>query len=90
MHAVVVRVAIGDPEVAAKGLREQIIPRVSKAPGFITGHWTQSDDGSDGLSMIVFESEEAARAVADQVRNGPVPETVTIESVDVRKVVGNA
>jgi hypothetical protein len=91
MHAVVVRVKIGDVEVARKGLREEVLPRVSQAPGFVAGYWTASDDGHDGLSMAVFESEDAARAAAEMVRTGTVrPETVTLESVEVREVVEHA
>jgi hypothetical protein len=91
MHAVVVRVSIGDVETAQKGLREQVVPRVSSAPGFVAAYWTRADDGSNGLSMLVFESEDAARAAAEQVRTGTVmPETVTLESAEVREVVANA
>ena len=91
MHAVVVRVSIGDPETAQKGLREQVIPRVSQAPGFVAGYWTRADDGSNGLSMIIFESEEGARAAAEQLQSGAViPETVTLESAEVREVIEHA
>jgi hypothetical protein len=41
--------------------------------------------------MVVFESEEAARAAAEGIRTSPViPETVTLESVEVREVVEQA
>jgi hypothetical protein len=89
MHAVVVRVSISDVERAQAQLREQVVPQVSAAPGFVAGYWTRSDGGQDGLSMIVFESEEAARAVAGRIP-GQVPDTVTLESVDVREVVEHA
>jgi hypothetical protein len=92
MHAVVVKVNIGDPETAQPQLREQVIPRVSQAPGFVAGYWTRSEDGHGGLSMIVFESEEGARRAAEMIQ-GPEamrPESVTLESVEVREVVGNA
>ena len=93
MHAVVARVSIwGDLETAQQLLRDQVIPRVSQAPGFVAGYWTRSDDGRDGLSMIVFDSEEGARHAAQMIQ-GPEamrPETVTVESVEVREVVGNA
>jgi hypothetical protein len=39
--------------------------------------------------MIVFESEDAARAVADNV-DPPSDDIVTIESVEVGEVVANA
>jgi hypothetical protein len=91
MHAVVVRVSIGDPEIAQKGLRDQVVPAVSSAPGFVAGYWTRSDDGSNGLSMLVFESEDAAQATADRFRGGTIiPETVTVSRIEVREVVANA
>ena len=91
MHAVVVRVSIGDFERAHEGLREQVVPGASQAPGFVAGYWTRSDDGHNGLSMVVFESEEAAQAAAEGIRSGAViPETVTLESVEVREVVEHA
>jgi hypothetical protein len=92
MHAVVVKVSIGDPELAQQGLREKVIPRVSQAPGFVAGYWTRSDDGKNGLSMILLESEEAARAAAEQIQSGAgvIPETVTLENVEVREVVEHA
>ena len=65
------------------------MPGVSQAPGFVAGYWTRSDDGSNGRSMIVFESEEAARAVADRIR-GMVTEGATVESTEVREVVASA
>ena len=92
MHAVVVKVNIGDPETAEQGLQDQVIPRASSAPGFVGGYWTRSDDGHDGVSMIVFDSEESARRAAEMIQ-GPEavrPETVTLESVEVREVVGKA
>lgn len=91
MHAVVVRVSIGDAEVAEAGLRETVVPGISSAPGFVAGYWTRSDDGSNGLSMLVFESEDAAQAVAERFRSGSMlPETVTVSRLEVRKVVANA
>jgi hypothetical protein len=37
MHAVVVDVTVKDPEAAELALHEQLVPRVSRAPGFVTG-----------------------------------------------------
>jgi len=92
MHAVVVRVSIGDPETATRGLREQVVPRAKQAPGFVAGYWTRSEDGKNGLSMIILESEEAARQAAERLRSGEmvVPESVTLEGVEVREVVESA
>lgn len=90
MHAVVVRATIGDSEIAQKGLKEQVVPRVSNIPGLVAAYWTRSDDKTNGVSMIVFESEEAARAGAEMIRSAPTPETVTLDNVEVREVVANA
>lgn len=89
MHAVVIRATIGDSEIAQKGLREQVLPRVSNAPGLVAAYWTRSDDKTNGVSMIVFESEEAARAAAEMIGAAPPPETVTLDNVEVREVVAN-
>ena len=89
MHAVVVRVSINDVESAQKVLEETVVPRVSQAPGFVAAYWTRSDDGSNGQSMLVFESEDAARAIADRMPS-IVPEAVTLESAEVREVVASA
>jgi hypothetical protein len=91
MHAVVVSVTIKDQEAAEKMLREQVVPRVKEAPGLVNAYWARSDDGGRGGSMIVFESEEAARAAAGQIESGPAnPEAVTMDSVEVREVVASA
>ena len=76
MHALVVRVSINDPEQATAALREQVVPRVSQAPGFVAGYWTRKDN--TGLSMIVFESEEAAQAASEQIPSG-MPDSVTLD-----------
>ena len=87
MHAIVVRVTINDPEAGERMLREQVVPRVSGAPGFVAGYWTRRDDS--GMSMLVFESEEAAQAVAGQLES-PDSDAVTMEGVEVREVVAHA
>ena len=87
MHAVVVRVRITDEGAALAGLRDQVVPQVSRAPGFVAAYWTRKDD--TGLSMAVFESEDAARAASERIP-GSVPEGVTLEDVEVREVVAHA
>ena len=87
MHAVVVKVRIKDREAADKVLREQVVPRVSQSPGFVTGYWTRKDD--TGLSMIVVESEEAANGMKDRIPS-MVPDSVDLDGVEVREVVAHA
>ena len=90
MHAVLVKVTVGDFEKALPGLQNEVVPRVSQAPGFVAGYWTRPPDGNQGVSLAVFESEEAARTAAERVRSATPPETVTVESVEVREVVAHA
>ena len=87
MHAVVVSVSINDEEAAERALREEVVPQVSQIPGFVTGYWTRNDNR--GLSMIVFESEDAANGLRDRMKS-IVPEGVTLEDIEVRAVVAHA
>ncbi len=89
MHAVVVRVTVHDREAAEAELRDRVIPQVSQAPGFVAGYWTRKDN--TGISMIVFESEDGARAVAQMIESqGPPTDAAKLESVEVREVLANA
>jgi hypothetical protein len=87
MHAVVVNVTVTDPEAAERALHEQLVPRVSQAPGFITGYWTAK--GSTGLSMFIFETEEAANRMSEQAAAG-VPSGTALDRIEVREVVAHA
>jgi hypothetical protein len=91
MHAVVVKVNIQDGPTATEFLRERIVPAVSQAPGFVAGYWVRLEGGDEGNSVIVFESEDAARATADQIRGniGSNP-GVTLKDLSVGEVVANA
>jgi hypothetical protein len=91
MHAVAVRVTIGDVANAQKELHERVVPAVSATPGLVAAYWTRSEDGSNGLSMLVFETEDAARGMADRIRGADwMPETVSLDSAEVREVIASA
>ena len=88
MHALVAHVTIkGDIETSVSQLREQVVPGVSQAPGFVAGYWTRKE--STGLSMVVFESEDAAQAMGERLPS-MVPDMVTLERVEVLEVVAHA
>jgi heme-degrading monooxygenase HmoA len=87
MHAVVVNVTINDEEGSVAARREQVVPGVSQAPGFVAGYWTRKGNG--GLSMSVWESENAANAASEMVKSA-APEGVTVDSVEVHEVVASA
>jgi hypothetical protein len=93
MHAVVGAVEIdasrGDEAVAL--LNETLVPMIRQMDGFVSGTWTRSVDGTQGRSIIVFESEAAAQAAATQARQGPPPGApVSFVSTDVFEVVARA
>jgi hypothetical protein len=87
MHAVLVRVTIDDLDASLEAPGSQVVPRISGLPGFQAGYWTRS--ANTGVSLVVFESEDAAKAAADQVRSMAPPD-VTVEDVEVREVVAHA
>jgi hypothetical protein len=86
MHAVVTRVSIEDTESAQATLRDEIVPRIAQTPGFVAGYWVSVSDGK-GSGITVWESEDAARAAADQIQPPP---NVSFDSVEVGEVVANA
>jgi hypothetical protein len=91
MHAVVVKVTVSDGPVATEYLRETIVPGVSQAPGFVAGYWVRLEGGDEGNSVIVFDSEDAARAAAERLReNTSSNPGVTIRDISVGEVVANA
>ena len=75
MHAVVVTVEITDPDAARQGLAE-LIPQIKAAPGFVAGYWVRID-GTHGTSVVVFETEEQARAGAPPADGGAPGVTMT-------------
>jgi hypothetical protein len=89
MHAVIVSVTITDVEKATTFLRDEIVPRVSQAPGFVAGYWVRLGGANKGRGTIVFESEEEARAVADRITQEP-GEAVRLDTVEVGEVVESA
>jgi len=87
MHAVVVNLTITDPRAAAQALHEQLVPRVSRARGFVAGFWTVKEGSA--LSMFVFEIEEAASVLMQQAE-ADVPSGVVLDAIEVREVVAHA
>jgi hypothetical protein len=87
MHAVLVAVKINDEERALTQLREQVVPGVTSAPGFVNGVWLAPQNGR-GYSTVVFESEEAAQAAAERIESPS--DAVEIQHVEVVPVVAHA
>ena len=94
MHALVVRVTIHNADRTRELLNSQVVPQVSGAPGFEKGYWTWPAGGGElnGLSMIIFDSEENARAAGDRVSAvaAGAGDDVTLDGVEVREGVASA
>lgn len=90
MYAVVTQATIHDREKARTILNEQGVPRMKQSPGFVAGTWVSLDE-SHGRGIVVYESEDAARAAAEMIRaNSPAGDAVTVDSVEVGEVVARA
>ena len=90
MHALVLRVAIHQPEAALRLLQEELVPTFTQAPGFVAGYWVGSED--QGTGVVVFESEDAARGALGALEQAGTPpeDVVTLQSAEVGEVVAHA
>ena len=91
MFAVVVREAGDAAQIDGSGgmVSANVALRVREAPGFVSALW-MSDGAGRTLNVLVFESEEAARAVLEAARTAPRPPFMRVESVDVFNVLASA
>ena len=88
MFAVVVRES-GEPEAlnaSGQHLETNVIPRVRQGPGFVTALW-MTDRSGHTLNVLVFESEDAARAALERVRSAPRPNSLHLDSADIHQVL---
>jgi hypothetical protein len=88
VHALVgkVNVQSGHEDESVESFKADVLPRVKQAPGLVGGYWLAPQDGQ-GLGVVLFESEEAARTAMEMARKNPTPEYVTWDSIDVREVI---
>jgi hypothetical protein len=87
MHAVVLNVKVTDADAAAAAVRDQVVPQVSRTPGFVAGYWVRLDGGR-GTAVVLFESEDAAYSAAAEAQ--PPGDLIAFDSVEVGEVVANA
>ena len=91
MFAVVVREAGDAAQIdgSASMVSANVAPRVRSAPGFVSALW-MSDRAGRTLNVLVFSSEEAARAGLDAAGSAPRPPFMRVESVDLFSVLASA
>ncbi len=82
---------------AVRVIRDRILPGVDAVPGFKGGLWLVDEKGGKGLTITLFDSEEALRAsaeAADRLRKSAVAElgasVVSVESYEVVVAAGVA
>ena len=94
MHGVLIEVDTSgqpDREVGLKYLREEIVPRVSQAPGFQSGYWLRPLEDNKGTSLVLFDTEENAEAASRDLGVGSSPAPgVTVVRKEVREVAASA
>ena len=93
MHALLVTVEIeaGRGDEATEALHGIVVPEAKAAPGFVSGTWARSTDGTKGHGFMLFDSEEAARNGAAQASHGPPGSApVRFVSADVLEVMAQA
>jgi hypothetical protein len=90
MYAVPHTVTITDRSAAEESLGD-VVEQVNGLPGFVAGYWV-AQSANQGLAIIVFDSEEAAKGFAEFLRNAPDAGGVTLnrESIGVGQVLANA
>jgi hypothetical protein len=91
MYAVLVSVTIdaGKEDEAERALNEQLLPMLKSAPGFVGGYWLEPD-ANKGWSIVVFDTEENARAMAPPVGSRPPGDVpVVIDRVEFRRVIAS-
>ena len=92
MYALIakVNIASGEFENARKSLHENVVPKVSKAPGFARGIWTIDAGHSIGTSVVLFHTKSDAENGMQQMRSNPLPPGVSLNSTEICEVVAEA
>jgi hypothetical protein len=87
MHAVVLNVTIHDADAAERALKNEVVPRASQARGFVAGYWLSMPNGT-GTSILVFDNQDAASAMAEQAQ--PPGDFITFDRLEIAEVVASA
>jgi len=93
VHAVVgqVKIDTSREEEAKKLLDEMVLPTSKAMAGFQGGYWARALGSDSGHSLLLFDSEDNARAAAARMAEGPPPDApTTLVSATVCEVVAQA
>jgi hypothetical protein len=93
MHAVLIEVDVAGVarDAGLTALREQIVPAITRLPGFQSGTWLTGNDEGRGLSLTVWDTEENARVMADRFGIGSNPTaSAMVSRCELREVAATA
>jgi hypothetical protein len=94
MHAVLVEVDTSgqsSPEEGLRFLREEIVPNVSKQPGFHAGYWLRPLENQQGTAVVLFDTHEHAEAASENLQVGAAAGPgVTVIRKELREVAASA
>jgi hypothetical protein len=92
MHALFVTAHIEpgrNEEEGVKFLQSDVLPQLKQFPGVVGGYWLATKD-SESLAVVLFESEDAARQMADVgLPQAPPPPGATLGDIEVREVIAH-
>jgi heme-degrading monooxygenase HmoA len=93
MHAVLIELDVSDVdrEQGLAVLRERLVPAITQLPGFRSGTWLTGNESGKGLSLTVWDTEEAAQEMAHRFGPGSSPQAAAVvERCEVREVAATA
>ncbi len=88
--AVVTKVELpadGTIEEGREELETRIIPMIKQAPGFISAVFLSPPTGTEGLSVLVFETKEQAQGAIEMQQ---IPPRLKLISNEIREVAARA
>lgn len=88
MHAVIIDVTMNDGGAARADLDAQVIPMLKGIPDFVGGYWVALSEDR-GTSVVIFESEASAKALAAQATSTPMA-NITTTRAEIGEVIGHA
>ncbi len=90
MHALVINVKIqpGHEEEGIQYLQTSVLPQMRQIPGLVAGYWLAAEN-EEGLTVLVFEDEQAARNTAKGLSNVPTADFASVGDVELRHVVAH-
>ena len=92
MHALFVTAHIEAGRNEEEGLRflqGDVLPQLKHLPGVVGGYWLATKD-SESLAVVLFDSEEAAKQMAEVgLPQAPPAPGATLGAIEVREVIAH-